>query len=222
MSELEINVDHLLQSLTFGEDPFAGFVARSSAAGLPEIQVSTVFGRYLEIITRLSRAQLILEVGTLGGYSAAWMARALPSGGRIISLEIDAHHAEVASENLASVGLGDRVEVRVGPALESLESMRNDPAISGKVDLAFIDADKENNANYLDFAVEFSHDGSVVIVDNVVRNGGILDEASTDPRIVGTRAVLAQLGRRPELTATALQTVGIKHHDGFAFAIVNK
>jgi predicted O-methyltransferase YrrM len=221
VSQLEVDVDNLLQSLTFGDDPFGSFIGRSSAAGLPEIQVSTVFGRYLELLVRITGACLVLEVGTLGGYSAAWMARALEDGGRIISCEIDAHHAETARENLASVGLADRVDVRVAPALETLAALREDPTVAGHVDLAFIDADKENNANYLDLAVELAHQGTVLIVDNVVRDGGILDESSSDPRVVGTRAVLTRLGQHPRLRATAIQTVGAKHHDGFAIAVVD-
>jgi predicted O-methyltransferase YrrM len=220
MSELEHDVDLLLQTLTFGEDPYAGFVARASAEGLPEIQVSTVFGRFLQLLVELTNARLVLEVGTLGGYSAAWMARALPDGGRIISCEIDPHHAEVAAANLRGAGLDGRVNIRVGPALETLEQLGGDSGVAGRVDLAFIDADKENNANYLDLAVGLAHSGTLIIVDNVVRAAGILDPFNSDPRIVGTRAVLQRLGEHPQLESTALQTVGIKGHDGFAIARV--
>jgi caffeoyl-CoA O-methyltransferase len=220
MSELENDTDRLLQSLTFGEDPFAGFVARASAEGLPEIQVSTVFGRFLQLLVEVTGARLVLEVGTLGGYSAAWMARALPEGGRIISCEIDPHHADVARANLKGAGLDQRVTIEVAPALDTLGGLGDDPSVAGHVDLAFIDADKENNANYLDLAVALSHPGTVIVVDNVVRSGGILDAFSTDPRILGTRKVLERLGTHPRIESTALQTVGIKGHDGFAIARV--
>lgn len=221
MSQLEIDVDHFLQQSTFGEDPFADFVTRSRDAGLPEIQVSTVFGRLLELFVRMTNAQTVLEIGTLGGYSAAWMASALSEGGRVTSLEIDPHHAKVARENLASVNLEDRVEIKVGPALETLVGLRGDPSVAGRVDLAFIDADKENNANYVNHVVDLAHPGTVIIVDNVVRDGGILDTETSDPRIKGTRAVLQLLGEHPRLSATAIQTVGMKHYDGFAVAIVS-
>ncbi len=222
MSSRESDIDQLLQARTYGADPFASFVERSRAGGLPEIQVSAVFGRALEIFARLLRAQLVLEVGTLGGYSAAWIACGLQPGGRIISLEIDAHHAEVARENLKSVGYGDVVDVRVGAALETLPTMHADASIAGKVDLAFIDADKQNNPHYLRHAADLARSGALVIVDNVVRSGGVLDADSTDPNIIGTREVLAALGADSRLTATALQTVGQKGHDGFALAFVTK
>ena len=222
MSSSEVDIDQLLQQLTFGEDPFASFVQRSRDAGLPEIQVSVVFGRALELYARLTAAEVVLEVGTLGGYSAAWIARGLLPGGRIISLEIDPHHAEVARENLASVDLGERVEIRVGAALDTLPAMYDDPAIAGQVDLVFIDADKRNNPHYLDHAVALARPGALLIVDNVVRSGGVLDPNSTDPNIVGTREVLRRLGSNPRLIATALQSVGMKGHDGYALAFVKE
>ena len=193
MCPLETDVDLLLQSSTFGEDPFASFVERSRSAGLPEIQVSTVFGRFLELVTRLTSASLIVEVGTLGGYSAAWMARGFVGEGRIISLEIDAHHADVARENLRSVNLASRVDVRVGAALETFPRLREDAAIAGHVDLSFIDADKVNNPHYVNAAVELSRPGAVIIVDNVVRGGSVLDANSDNPMVVGSRDVLALL-----------------------------
>lgn len=213
-------IDAYLQSATFGEDPFAGFIDRSRAAGLPEIQVSVVFGRLLELLVRLTGARTILEIGTLGGYSAAWMARGLASGGRIISCEIDPRHAEVARDNLASVGLDHAVEVLVGPALETLPGLYRDPEINNRVDLSFIDADKSNNPHYVDHAERLSRRGALIIVDNVVRHGSVLDASSTDANVKGTREVLELLGRHPRLTATALQTVGLKGHDGFAIALV--
>jgi predicted O-methyltransferase YrrM len=220
MSSLEVDVDRYLQHATYGDDPYGGFVARSSAAGLPEIQVSAVFGRLLELLARLSGARAVLEVGTLGGYSAAWLARGLAPGGRVISLEIDPHHAEVARENLAAVGFADVVEVRVGPALLSLDELAGDPTIAGSVDLAFIDADKVNNPRYVEHAVALARPGALIIVDNVVRAGTVLEADSTDPSTRGSREVLELLGSHPRLAATALQTVGQKGHDGFALAVV--
>ena len=216
----EADIDQYLQANTFGEDPFASFVQRSRAGGLPEIQVSVVFARALELFASLTHSSLIVEVGTLGGYSAAWMARGLEPGGRIITLEISEHHAQVARENLDSVQLGTTVDVRVGAGLDLLPAMRDDPSIAGHVDLAFIDADKENNAHYLEHAVSLARPGALIIVDNVVRGGAIIDDNDDDTRIVGSRAVLRLLGSHPRLRSTALQTVGNKGHDGFAMAIV--
>ena len=220
MSSSEADIDRYLQRATFGDDPFDSFIQRSRDGGLPEIQVSVVFGRALELFARLCSAKVVLEVGTLGGYSAAWITRGLGADGRVTTLEIDAHHAQVARENLESVGLADRVNVIVGAALETLPLLHADPAIAGRVDLAFIDADKANNPFYVDHAVQLARPGALIIVDNVVRKGSVLDDTSADPSTVGTRRVLEVLGSHPRLSATALQTVGLKGHDGFAFAVV--
>jgi predicted O-methyltransferase YrrM len=213
-------VDLLLQHSTFGDDPYGGFLERSKSEGLPPIAVSPVYGRLLEILVRLVNASLIVEVGTLGGYSAAWMARAMAPAGRLVTLEIDLHHADVARANLDDAKLGANVDIRVGPALTSLDAMMGDTSINGLVDLSFIDADKANNPNYLDRLATLARPGGLIVVDNVVRSGGILDGASADPNIIGSRDVLAALGRHPRLVATAMQTVGIKGHDGFAIAYV--
>lgn len=222
MTEPHSDVDLFLQQSTFGDDPFASFIESAKAGGLPEIQVSPVFGRALEILVRLCHASLVVEVGTLGGYSAAWMARAMGPEGKVITLEIDEHHADVAAENLRTAGLGDKVEIRVGPAVDSLAAMESDPSIAGKVDLAFIDADKSNNPRYVGFAVDLVRPGGVIIVDNVVRRGQVIEESSDDPNILGSRGALELLGSFPQLTATALQTVGVKGWDGFALALVRE
>ena len=220
MTERAPEIDQLLQSLTFGDDPFGTFIERSTSAGLPPIQVSAVFGQFLKLMARLTHADVVLEVGTLGGYSAAWLASGLAQGGRVISFEIDPHHAEVARENLVSVSLDDRVDVRVGAAMDNLPACHDDANVAGRVDVAFIDADKKSNPAYLDSIVPLCRPGAIVIVDNVVRGGAVLDSDSDDPNTTGTRDVLAMLGAHPRLTATALQTVGTKGHDGFAFAFV--
>jgi predicted O-methyltransferase YrrM len=220
MSTNELDVDHLLQSLTFGEDPYAHFNAKAAANDIPPIQVAPVFGRLLQILTELLDVRVALEIGTLAGYSAAWIAAGLSKAGRLISLELEPRHAQIARENLASVGLDNAVDIRVGSALDTLPGLHDDPAIAGHVDLSFIDADKASNAAYLEHAVELSRPGALIIVDNVVRQGEVLDATSTDPNVVGTRQVLSLLGSHPRLRATALQTVGLKGHDGFAAAIV--
>jgi predicted O-methyltransferase YrrM len=220
MSPAEPDVDQYLQQATYGEDPFAAFNDRARAGGLPEIQVAPVFGRLLEILTRLVNARVVVEVGTLGGYSAAWIARGLADGGRVYSMEIDAHHADVARENLSSVGLDDVVDVLVGPALDTFPTLAANTAVAGHVDLAFIDADKSNNPNYVNAVLDLMRVGGLIIVDNVVRGGSVLGADSTDPNVVGSRSVLELLGATPRLTATALQTVGFKGYDGFAVALV--
>ncbi|MBR0551455.1 O-methyltransferase [Stakelama marina] len=187
-------------------------------AGLPAIDVSPAQGKMLHLLARMSGARRILEIGTLGGYSTVWLARAVPDGGRVVTLEIDPHHAAVAAGNLERAGVADRVTVRVGPALEALKDMlENDEA---PFDFVFLDADKENNADYLRAAVALSRPGTVIVVDNVVREGGVLDGDSSDSRIVGTRRLFEAIAAEPRLDATAVQTVGAKKWDGFALMIV--
>jgi predicted O-methyltransferase YrrM len=202
------------------EDPLLGAALRSSQeAGLPPINVSPNQGRMLMLLAQMCASRRILEVGTLGGYSTIFLARALPEGGSLVSLELDAHHAEVATANIERAGLSDRVEVRVGPAIESLDRMqadREDP-----FDFVFIDADKPSNADYFQAAMAMSHPGTVIVVDNVVRNGAVGDMSSTDPAVEGVRRLNRLLAAETRVIATAIQTVGIKGYDGFLLARVN-
>jgi predicted O-methyltransferase YrrM len=190
----------------------------SAAAGLPNIQVSANQGKLLYLLARVQGAREILEVGTLGGYSAIWLARALPPGGRLVTLESSAHHAQVARANIARAGLTDRVDIRVGRALETLPQLAAEKA--GPFDLIFLDADKENNPHYFTWALKLSRKGSVIIADNVVRDGAILDDRTADPGLRGTRQLYETIGREPRVSATAIQTVGNKGYDGFAVALV--
>jgi predicted O-methyltransferase YrrM len=189
-------------------------LAASDAAGLPAINVAPNQGKLLYLLARLRGARRILEIGTLGGYSTIWLARALPPDGSLITLEYHPRHAEVARGNLARAGLADRVEVRVGPALSTLTEL------TGPFDLTFIDADKENNAAYFRRALELSTVGSLIVVDNVVRGGRVADPRSDDSTVVGTRKLMAAIATEPRVTATAIQTVGSKSYDGFALALV--
>jgi predicted O-methyltransferase YrrM len=191
---------------------------RSAAdAGLPPIAVSAAQGKFLHVLARSIRARRMLEIGTLGGYSTIWLARALPADGRLISLEFDPKHAEVARGNLQRAALSDRVEVRVGRAIDLL------PALAGgePFDLVFIDADKASTPAYLKWALELTRSGSVIVVDNVIRDGKILDTTGADADIAGMREALALLAAEPRLTTTAIQTVGAKGYDGFAIAVVS-
>ena len=190
----------------------------SVAAGLPDIAVSAVQGKLLHLLARAVGARTVLEVGTLGGYSTVWLARALPSGGRLVTLEVDAHHADVARANVVAAGLADLVEVRVGPALETLPKLASEAV--GPFDLVFVDADKENNAAYVELALGLSHPGTVIVVDNVVRGGAVVEADHADPRVQGTRALFDYLAREPRRDCTALQTVGVKGYDGFVLALV--
>ncbi|MGH9164411.1 MAG: O-methyltransferase [Acidimicrobiales bacterium] len=193
-------------------------LSASAAAGLPAISVSPAKGKLLGLLVQLHGARHVLEVGTLGGYSAIWMARALPPDGHLVTIEVDARHAEVAQANIARAGLGDVVEVRLGRALEVLPELADQDR--APFDFVFIDADKANNAAYLASAVRLSRPGSVIVVDNVIRGGGVVDAASTDPTVVGTRRLFDALAAEPRLAATAIQTVGSKGYDGFVLAVV--
>ncbi|WP_199553419.1 O-methyltransferase [Sandaracinobacteroides hominis] len=210
-------VDAYIAGQLLGPDPVLDAALKGNAeGGLPAIDVSAAQGKMLHLLARISGARHILEVGTLGGFSTIWLARALPEGGRLVTLEISPTHAEVARANIAHAGLAEKVEVRVGPALESLKTMGDEAPF----DLVFIDADKENNANYVQAAIGLSRPGALILVDNVVRGGGVIDAASTEPRIVGTRKLFEMLQAEERLEATAIQTVGAKGWDGFVMAVV--
>src|SRR5436190_3192483 len=184
------------------------------AGGLPPHEVSPLQGRMLELLARLVGARRILEIGTLAGYSTLWLARALPPDGRLVTLEADPHHAAVARGSLAHAGLGSAVEVVQGPALETL------PGLDGPFDLVFIDADKERSADYLAAALGLSRPGTLIVADNVVRGGALLDAESEDPRVRGVRRLVEAVAHEPRLVATGLQTVGAKGWDGMVLALV--
>lgn len=214
-------VDSYISSRLVGADPALDEALRANAAGgLPAIDVSAPQGKLLHLLARSIGARRILEVGTLGGYSTIWLARALPEGGRLVTLELEQKHADVASANLTQAGLRNVVDIRVGPALQALPKLENEGA--GPFDLAFIDADKPNNANYFAWALKLSRPGGLIIVDNVVRNGAVADAANSDENVKGARALFDALATEPRVTATAIQTVGSKGWDGFAIAIVNE
>jgi predicted O-methyltransferase YrrM len=190
--------------------------AIKEAADLPNIAVSPAQGQFLHVLARAIHARRILEIGTLGGYSAIWLGRALPDDGRLISLELEERHAEVARRNFARAGLAGRIEVRVGPALESLARLRADRG--EPFDLVFIDADKRNTPEYFSAAVDLSHTGSLIVVDNVVRQGKLIE--SEDPDAEGMRRLIEQMGSDRRVAPAVIQTVGVKGWDGFAFALV--
>ncbi len=208
-------VDAYLVNALLPPDPtLTGALERSTAAGLPAIAVAPNQGKLLHLIARMIGAQRILEVGTLGGYSTIWLARALTPGGRLTTLELDPKHAEVARGNLQAAGIGDRVEVIVGAALDTLSTL------TGPFDLAFIDADKANNPGYVEHALRLSRPGTVMVIDNTVRGGRVADASSTDPDVVGIRVLHALLAADARVDATTIQTVGSKGHDGLTFALV--
>lgn len=220
MSVASAEVDAWIADRLIGDDPALDeALARNAAEGLPAIDVSPAQGKLLHILARSIGAWRILEVGTLGGYSTIWLARALPDHGVLVTLEIDPHHAEVARANLDAAGVGDKVEIRVGPAVEMLTRMEAEG--EGPFDLVFIDADKPNNVAYLKAALAIARPGSLIIVDNVVREGRVTDASSTDAAILGTRALFDVIAAEPRLTATAIQTVGAKGWDGFMIAVVD-
>jgi predicted O-methyltransferase YrrM len=214
-------VDRYVAGLGPPADPvLEAALAAQAAAGLPPINVAPNQGRLLQIVARAMGARAILEIGTLGGYSTIWLARALPTGGRLITLEADPKHAEVARANIARAGLGAVVEVRVGPALETLPALAGGEA--APFDLVFIDADKPNTAAYFAWALRLTRPGGLIITDNVVRNGAVADAANADPNVQGVRRFLEAQAAAPGVEATVLQTVGSKGYDGLAFALVTE
>ncbi|MEU6333875.1 O-methyltransferase [Streptomyces cellulosae] len=212
--------DYFTEQLLGGDpdDALEAALRESDAAGLPPIAVSPLQGKLLQLLARLQGARRVLEIGTLGGYSTIWLGRALPADGRLVTLEYDPRHAEVAVRNIARAGLAEQVEVRVGPALESLPKLADEQP--PPFDLVFIDADKANNPHYVEWALRLTAAGSLIVLDNVVRGGRVADPDNSDPDVLGTRAALEMFGTHPRLDATAVQTVGVKDHDGFALARV--
>ena len=212
-------VDRYLENMLIPEDPILEAALKSNAsAGLPPYGVTATQGKLLYLLAKIQGAKRILEIGTLGGYSTIWLARALPGDGKIISLESDAEHARVAAANIERAGLKRITEILVAPALKSLQELeRRDTA---SFDLIFIDADKPNNPEYLKWALRFSRQGTIIVGDNVVREGSVIEQDNTDTRVRGTRRFLEMIGGEPRLTATAIQTVGSKGYDGFVVAVV--
>lgn len=209
---------YLTDALLPPDEALEAALAASDAAGLPAIAVAPNQGRMLELFARSIGARRILEIGTLGGYSTIWLGRALPSDGRLISLEFDPHHADVARNNILHAGLADRVEVRVGRAVDNLPGLEAEGA--GPFDMVFIDADKPSNPDYFAWAMKLTRPGSLIIVDNVVRAGAVANAASSDANVLGVRRMNEMIAAESRVLATAVQTVGSKGHDGFAMILV--
>jgi predicted O-methyltransferase YrrM len=206
--------DYLVDALVPSDSVLDHTLRAGVDAGMPQIQVTPTQGKLLYLLALAVGAKRILEVGTLAGYSAIWMARALPPDGRLVTLEVDSDNARVARSSIRRAGLEDRIDVRLGPAMETLPALQAEGA--GPFDFVFVDADKENNPGYVAWALRLSRPGTVIVVDNIVRHGALIDAASEDASVRGVRAMFELIASEPRLEATALQTVGSKGHDGFA------
>jgi predicted O-methyltransferase YrrM len=219
MPDAWTDVDRYLCDHLFDPDAdLDAALAASQEAGLPPIAVAPNQGKLLDVLVRSLHATSILEVGTLGGYSTIWMARALPDGGRIVTLELSSKHADVAQANLERAGVSSSVEIRRGPALESLRQLVDEGA--GPFDFVFIDADKENTRPYFELSLELSHPGTVIFIDNIVRNGALIDSETSDSQVLGMRAFMDYVTTESRVEITGVQTVGSKGYDGFALAYV--
>jgi predicted O-methyltransferase YrrM len=208
--------DYIARQLLGDDDALSAAMNNNRTHGLPSIDVSAAQGKMLYLLAKMAGAKRILEVGTLGGFSTIWLARALPAGGKVVTLEIDPTHARIARENVDKAGVGERVDIRVGLAKDSLAEITDEAPF----DFVFIDADKANNAHYVREAIRLGRPGTTIIVDNVVREGRVLDTGSKDDMIVGTRKLFDMLQQEEGLDATAIQTVGSKGWDGFVLALV--
>jgi predicted O-methyltransferase YrrM len=217
--ELWTAVDRYVSEVIVPSDPsLDAALAASDAAGLPSIQVSAPQGKFLSLLATIRGARKILELGTLGGYSTIWLARALPAGGRLITLEAEPKHAEVARSNIARAGLSEVVQVRLGRAIDTLPLLAQEGA--GPFDLVFIDADKANIPEYFEWSLKLTRPGSVIVVDNVVRKGNVIDPTTTDVNVLGVRRFNQLLAKTKRVSATTVQTVGSKGYDGFTLAVV--
>lgn len=205
---------YLTRTLVGSDEALDAAIASQNAAGLPAIEVAPVNGKFLHLLARISGARRVLEIGTLGGYSTIWLARGLPADGTVVTIEAQPRNARIARENVDRAGVGDKVQIVVGLAAEVL------PTMTGTFDLVFIDADKESNTIYLDWAARLGHPGTVVVVDNVGRSGQVADPSSTNPQVIGTQRGLEMLGEDPRFDATALQTLDLKGWDGVGIAVL--
>jgi predicted O-methyltransferase YrrM len=211
-------IDQWLDSrLILDSERLDGAVKDAADSGLPPIQVTALFGKFLMMLAKTIQAKKVLEIGTLGGFSTVWLARALPASGKVISLELEPHHAEVARRTVASAGVGEKVDVRVGSALDLLPSLMSEAPF----DLTFIDADKRSIPQYFDWAIKLSRPGALIVVDNVVRDGKILETNSDDPDTLGVQQFLTEVASDLRVMGSAIQTIGAKEHDGFAVFVVN-
>jgi predicted O-methyltransferase YrrM len=210
-------VDRYFADALLEDDPvLAGALQRSADANLPAINVSPTQGKLLHLLAKIQGAKRILEIGTLGGYSTIWLARALPPDGKLITLEFDPKHAAVARQNLEAAGVQNVVDLRIGRALDTLPKLAEEKA--GPFDLIFVDADKPSNPDYFEWSIKLTRPGSLIIIDNVVRKGEVVNESSKDSSIIGTRKMIDLVSREPRVSATAVQTVGTKGYDGFLIA----
>jgi len=209
---------YIEQTLAKQDDALLAALKDSDAAGLPSISVAPNQGKLLQILVQASSSKNVLELGTLGGYSSIWLARGLPVGGKLVTLELSPKHADVARRNFARAGLADRVEVRVGHALDSLAKLVEEGR--GPFDFVFIDADKETYPEYFTAVIELARVGTLIVIDNVIRQGAVADANSTDPRVLGVRQLNERIASEPRVTATSVQTVGTKGYDGLAFVLV--
>jgi predicted O-methyltransferase YrrM len=211
--------DYIVDKLVDEDAVLAETLKSNAASGLRPIDVSAAQGKFLNLLVRITGARRILEIGTLGGYSTIWMARAMPAGGQLVTLEYEPLHAEVARRNIEGAGLSDRVTVHVGAAADTLPKLAaGNPE---PFDLVFIDADKPSNPIYLDWAIKLGRPGTVIVLDNVVRDGHLVDAESRDANVIGSRAAFDLIAAHPRLSATALQTVGAKGYDGFAMMVID-
>jgi predicted O-methyltransferase YrrM len=208
--------DYIEETIIGSDDALQAALDTSAAEGLPAIAVSAAQGKFLHLLARLMHARSVLEIGTLGAYSTIWLARALPKDGHLISLEVNPHHAGVSRKNIARAGLSSVAEVRLGAALDTLPALRGE----GPFDIFFIDADKANIPEYFRWSIDLGHSGSVIIVDNVVRDGALADANTKDESVIGVRRLHDLIRNEPRVTATTIQTVGMKGYDGFTMAMV--
>jgi predicted O-methyltransferase YrrM len=221
MDKIWAEVDGYLSNLLAPHDAaLTRALDANQASGLPSIDVPPLLGKFLDVMIRIAGARRVLEIGTLGGYSTIWMARALPPDGRLITLELEPKHAEIARANLQAAGVLDRVDIRVGPAVDSLRALHESGA--APFDLIFLDADKQSLPDYLEWSLKLSRAGTVIIADNVVRDGKVIDPATTDPQVRGVQRLLELAAKEPRLNTTAIPTVGARGFDGFALAVVGE
>ena len=220
-TEIFSQVDNYISNLLAPEDKALTDTIKSlDTEGLPQYSISPTQGKFLQVMMIVCNAKKVLELGTLGGYSTIWLARALPNNGKLITIEVDKHHGDVAQKNINNAGLSQKVDLRIGKALDILPQIISEN--EGPFDMIFIDADKPPYTEYFDYALQLSRPGTLIICDNVIREGKVLDNNTADEKVKGVQRLNKMLSQNAKVTATILQTVGVKEHDGMAIAVVNR